>query len=199
MSGTRLLSSALKRVILTAFGETQTGAHQAKQLTYEEMTMVKKKTAVRKPAVTGKRKAATAVRKPKKAAKKPAAPRAAKKAAPAKMEKRSLAQPDESRAFDKGKLDVVTLGGLTFGVAVFQPGWRWSESVKPIVKTESCQAPHLSYHISGCLRVRMDDGSEEEFKAGDLSLLPPGHDAWVVGDEPAVVIDVSGMGNYAKA
>jgi hypothetical protein len=116
----------------------------------------------------------------------------------AKMEKKALSAPDEKRSFDKGQVELVTLGGVTFGRATLQPGWSWSTCVKPIVNTESCQAPHLQYHVSGCLRVRMDDGSEDEFGPGEVSLLPPGHDAWVVGNEPVVVIDISGMVNYAK-
>ena len=116
----------------------------------------------------------------------------------AHMQKKNLAEPDELRVFDKGKLELVSLGGVTFGRATFQPGWRWSTSVKPLVNTRSCEAPHLQYHISGRLRVVMDDGSQEEFGPGDVSLLPPGHDAWVVGEDPVVVMDISGMGNYAK-
>jgi hypothetical protein len=117
----------------------------------------------------------------------------------AKMEKRNLSQPDETRTFDKGKLELVTVGGVTFGRATFQPGWKWSTCVKPVVKTKSCEAPHLNYHISGRLHVLMDDGSEDEFGPGEVSRLPPGHDAWVVGDEPVVLIDISGMGEYAVA
>jgi len=115
-----------------------------------------------------------------------------------KMEKKTLSTPDEKRSFDKGQVELVTLGGVTFGRATLQPGWSWSTCVKPIVGTESCQAPHLQYHISGRLRVRMDDGSEDEFGPGEVSLLPPGHDAWVVGAEPVVVIDITGMATYAK-
>src|SRR6266478_2554850 len=92
---------------------------------------------------------------------------------------------------DKGQVELITLGGVTFGRATLQPGWSWSTCVKPIVNTESCQAPHLQYHVSGRLRVRMDDGSEDEFGPGEVSLLPPGHDAWVIGNEPVVVIDVT--------
>src|SRR5947199_136454 len=105
----------------------------------------------------------------------------------AAMQKKNLARPDETRKFDKGLLDLVTLGGVTFGRGTFQPGWRWSTSVKPLVNTKSCEAPHLQYHISGRLRVLMDDGSEAEFGPGDVSLLPPGHDAWVVGGEALAV------------
>ena len=102
------------------------------------------------------------------------------------------------RSFPKGTLELVTLGNVTFGRATFQPGWKWSESSKAAAKTESCQAPHTNYHVSGRLRVRMDDGAEAEFGPGDVSVLPPGHDAWVVGNEPAVVMDITGMTEYAK-
>lgn len=114
------------------------------------------------------------------------------------MRKRSFANADEVRRFDCGVLEVATLGGVTFGRAILQPGWKWSTSVKPIAGTQSCEAPHLQYHVSGRLHVVMDDGSEDEFGPGDVSLLPPGHDAWVVGDEAVVVIDISGMVDYAK-
>jgi hypothetical protein len=114
------------------------------------------------------------------------------------MERKGLSTPDETRTFDKGQVELVTLAGVTFGRATLQPGWKWSECVKPIAKTESCQAPHLQYHISGRLNVRMDDGTEIEFGPGDVSHIPPGHDAWVVGDEPVVVIDISGMAHYAE-
>jgi hypothetical protein len=115
-----------------------------------------------------------------------------------KMEKKTVSQPDEKRTFEKGQVDLVSLGGVIFGRATLQPGWKWSTCVKPLVKTQSCQAPHLQYQVSGRLRVVMDDGSEQEFGPGDVALIPPGHDAWVVGKEPVVVIDISGMGDYAK-
>lgn len=115
-----------------------------------------------------------------------------------KMEVKSLGSPDETRNFDKGKLELVKIGGAVVGRGVFQPGWRWSTSVKPIVKTKSCEAPHFQYHVSGVLHVVMDDGTERDCKAGDISLLPSGHDAWVVGNEPVVVIDFQGMIDYAK-
>ncbi|MGA2093444.1 MAG: cupin domain-containing protein [Sedimentisphaerales bacterium] len=112
--------------------------------------------------------------------------------------KRSMSKPDEKRTFEKGKLELITLGDVTFGRATFEPGWKWSTCVKPIVKTASCEAPHLQYHVSGRIHVVMDDGTEQEFGPGDISLIPPGHDAWVVGDETVVVIDISGMAEYAK-
>ena len=115
------------------------------------------------------------------------------------MEAKSLNAPEEVRKFDKGKVELVNIGGATIGRAVFEPGWKWSTSVKPVVNTKSCEAPHFQYHVSGTLRVVMDDGTEKELKAGDVSLLPSGHDAWVVGNEPAVVVDFQGMVDYAKA
>jgi hypothetical protein len=115
-----------------------------------------------------------------------------------KIEKRALSDPDETRSFDNGQIELVTLGGVTFGRVTLQPGWKWSTSVKPIVKTDSCQASHLAYHIAGRFRVRMDDGSEEEFGPGDVGVVPPGHDAWVVGNEPVVIIDITGATEHAK-
>ena len=114
------------------------------------------------------------------------------------MTKRNFASPEETRTFEKGRVDVINLGGLTFGRAVFQPGWKWSECVKSIAGTESCQAAHLAYQISGRLHVVMDNGETTEYGPGDLSFIPPGHDAWVVGNEPVVVVDVQGMANYAR-
>lgn len=114
------------------------------------------------------------------------------------MQKKALGAPDETRTFDKGKLELVTLQGVTFGRATLEPGWKWSTCVKPIAGTESCQAAHLQYNVSGRLHVVMDDGSEGEFGPGDVYYLPPGHDAWVVGNEPLVVIDITGMTEYAK-
>ncbi len=114
-------------------------------------------------------------------------------------ELKGLDKPDEVREFPLGRIELVKVGGAMVGRATLQPGWRWSTSVRPIVKTNSCQAAHFQYHVSGVLRVRMDDGTEFDCKAGDVSLLTPGHDAWVVGDEPVVVIDFQGMTDYARA
>ena len=116
----------------------------------------------------------------------------------AKPELKSFGKPDEVRTFPKGKLELINIGGATIGRATFEPGWRWSTSVQPLVKTKSCEAPHFQYQISGTIRIVMDDGTELECKAGDVSLLPVGHDAWVVGDEPVVVVDFQGMADYAK-
>ena len=114
------------------------------------------------------------------------------------IQKRSMSKPDERRTFENGIVELVTLGDVTFGRATFDPGWRWSTCVKPIARTASCEVPHLKYQVSGRIHVVMDDGTEQEFGPGDLSLIPPGHDAWVVGNEPVVVIDITGMAEYAK-
>lgn len=117
----------------------------------------------------------------------------------AKPEVKNLDSPDETRPFvGKGKADVVKLGGVTVGRAVFEPGWKWSEHVKPIAGTESCQSSHTGYLISGRQHVVMDDGTELDLGPGDAFVIPPGHDGWVVGDEPAVALDFSGMEQYAK-
>jgi ethanolamine utilization protein EutQ (cupin superfamily) len=114
------------------------------------------------------------------------------------MQKKSLSRPDDTRSFDKGKVELVTVNDVTFGRATLQPGWKWSTCVKPLVHTQSCEAAHLQYQISGRLHVVMDDGSEQDFGPGDVSYLPPGHDAWVVGNDPVVILDISGMRDYAK-
>jgi hypothetical protein len=116
-----------------------------------------------------------------------------------KADVKSLETPGEVREFPKGRLELITIGGATVGRAVLEPGWRWTTSVQPIAKTASCEAPHFQYHVAGVMHVRMDDGTEFDCKPGDVSLLPSGHDAWVVGDEPVVVVDFQGMIDYAKA
>lgn len=115
-----------------------------------------------------------------------------------KAELASFKRPDEVRTFPKGKLELVKIGGATIGRAVFEPGWKWSTSVQPLAKTKSCEASHFQYHVSGTLKVVMDDGTQLDCKAGDVSLLPQGHDAWVVGNEPAVIVDFQGMVDFAK-
>ena len=116
----------------------------------------------------------------------------------ATMGSKSFNTPDEVRTFTKGKVELVKLGEATIGRATFEPGWRWSTCVKSLANTNSCEAAHFGYQISGTLRIRMDDGTELECKAGDVALVPPGHDAWVVGTEPVVIVDFQGMPNYAK-
>ena len=107
----------------------------------------------------------------------------------AKMVKKSFDAPEEIRSFDKSKIEVVDLGDVKAMRVTNQPGWRWSECVKPIVGTDSCQVGHLIHVISGRIVVRMDDGSEAEFGPGDVGSIPPGHDAWIIGNEPFISID----------
>ncbi len=116
-----------------------------------------------------------------------------------KAELKHFNKPDEVREFPRGRLELINIGGATVGRAVFDPGWRWATSVQPLANTKSCEAPHFQYHVSGVLMVKMDDGTELECHPGDVSLLPSGHDAWVIGDEPAVVVDFQGMVDYASA
>jgi hypothetical protein len=113
-------------------------------------------------------------------------------------EQASFEKPDEVREFPKGRVEIVNIGGAAVGRATFKPGWRWATSVQPLAKTKSCEAAHFQYHVAGVLRVKMDDGTELDCRAGDVSLLPAGHDAWVVGNEDVVVVDFQGMVDYAK-
>ncbi len=102
---------------------------------------------------------------------------------------KNLESPDETRSFEHGELALVDLGGTTFARAVFRPGWRWSKDLKPLAGTDSCQVAHQAVVVSGRLRVKMDSGEETELAAGDAHVVGPGHDAWVVGDEPCVILD----------
>jgi ethanolamine utilization protein EutQ (cupin superfamily) len=113
-------------------------------------------------------------------------------------QRKSLNQPDETRNFPKGKVDVVSVRDVTVGRGTFEPGWKWSECVKPIAGTDLCEAPHLGYFVSGRMKAVMDDGQELEFGPGDVMWLPPGHDAWILGDEPCVIVDFGGYESYAK-
>ena len=112
--------------------------------------------------------------------------------------KKALSTPDETRNFPNGKLDILNVGDFVFGKATFEPGWKWSESVKPLAGTTSCMVHHQGYVVSGHMHIKMDDGSETEVGPGDAFVIPPGHDAWTVGDEPCVMYDFSGASNYAK-
>ncbi len=114
-------------------------------------------------------------------------------------EHKTFVQPDETREFPNGKAEILSIGDAEIGRLTFQPGWRWSNDVKPIAGTNSCEAPHFQYHVSGHLAIRMDDSTEITAGPGDLTSLPSGHDAWVVGDEPVVVVDFYGASNYAKS
>ena len=117
----------------------------------------------------------------------------------ASLEVKNFGSPDETRPFvSKGKIELVKLGSVVAGRGVFEPGWKWSEHVKPIAGTPSCQASHTGYVISGRMRIVMNDGAAREIGPGDAFVCAPGHDAWVLGNEPCVMLDFSGMEQYAK-
>lgn len=113
-------------------------------------------------------------------------------------EQKSFEQPDETRSFDNGDLRLVKIGGAEIGMLTLRPGWRWSEHVKPVAGTDLCEAPHFQYHVRGTLHIVMADGTEFDAGPGDVTALPQGHDAWVTGDEPVVVVDWWGASNYAR-
>jgi len=115
------------------------------------------------------------------------------------MQTKSLKAPDEIRTLPKTNIEVISFGDLSLMKLTFQPGWRLSEHVKPTAGTDSCEVPHFNYGISGRLHVRMDDGTESEIGPGDAQILSPGHDAWVVGDEPYVGLDFQGGHLYGKS
>jgi hypothetical protein len=113
-------------------------------------------------------------------------------------ETRNIDNPHETRPFRaNGHMDVITLSGFTLGRGIFEPGWRWSDDVKPIAGTDSCQTRHTGICLSGRMTVRFDDGAQLEIAPGDVVVLEPGHDAWTVGDEPCVLLD-TGVAAYAK-
>lgn len=115
-----------------------------------------------------------------------------------KTEHKKFGTPDEVREFPNGRAEILKVGDADIGRLILQPGWRWSADVKPIAQTPSCHAPHFQYHVQGRLGIRMDDGTEFVAEAGDVTSLPQGHDAWVVGNEPVVVVDWFGASSYAK-
>ena len=115
-----------------------------------------------------------------------------------KLVRKSLNAPEEVRTFEKGKLELVSIDGAAIGRATFEPGWKWSTCVAPVAKTSSCQAAHFGYQVSGVMVTRMDDGTETTSRPGDVLVIPPGHDAWVEGNQNVVVIDWTGMSAYAK-
>ena len=115
-----------------------------------------------------------------------------------RLEVKSHGSPDEVRSPEKTRVEVVRLEGFTIGRFNFEPGWRWSQCIKPVVKTDSCQVSHVGYAISGRLTVRMKDGTQKTIVAGDSYTIPPGHDAWVEGNERFVGLEVMSAEQYAK-
>ena len=112
---------------------------------------------------------------------------------------RSFSRPDEVKTFEKGRVELLRFGETVVGRATLQPGWRWSLHVKPTVGTEWCEATHFGYLISGRLHVKMADGKEFEIGPGEVAYIPPEHEAWVVGKEPAVLVDWQGFASLSKA
>jgi class 3 adenylate cyclase len=115
-----------------------------------------------------------------------------------RLQRRRFNEPSDVRTFPHGRVEVVELDDTVVGRMVYEPGWRWSTDVRPIAGTDSCQYHHLGVTTSGRLRVQMPDGTELEIGPGEVFEIPPGHDAWVVGDEPWVSIDFEAMRTYGK-
>ena len=115
-----------------------------------------------------------------------------------KFESKSHRSPDEVRTPEKTRVEIIRLEGFTFGRFTFEPGWRWSESIKPVVKTDSCQLSHVGYAVSGRMVVRLKDGTQKTISSGESFTIPPGHDAWVEGNERFVGIEVMSAEQYAK-
>lgn len=116
----------------------------------------------------------------------------------AKVEWKDFSKADEVRKFGHGRVELLNINDGTVGRLVLEPGWRWSVDVKPIAGTDWCEAPHFQYQVSGTIHVRMKDGTEFDLGPGSVSHLPAGHDAWVVGNEPVVLVDWFGATHYAK-
>lgn len=109
------------------------------------------------------------------------------------VEQKSFDAPDESHSFSKGRADTVKIGAHSITRAVFEPGWKWSESLGEAAATARCEKPHFAYIVSGRAVNTWEDGTRIEFGPGDILLIPPGHEAWVVGDEPLVFLDLQGL------
>jgi hypothetical protein len=115
-----------------------------------------------------------------------------------KFEVKPHATPDEVRTPDKSRVEIVRLEGYTLGRFNLEPGWRWSECIKPVVKTSSCELSHVGHAVSGKITVQLKDGTKKTIKAGDSYTIPPGHDAWVEGSERFVGIEIMSAEQYAK-
>jgi hypothetical protein len=114
------------------------------------------------------------------------------------IEARDFSSPEEIRTPEKTRIELVSLGGGQIGRYTFQPGWRWSECIKPVAKTDSCQVEHIGFCLSGSLHVEHEDGTEVEVVPGKVYRIAPGHDAWNAGSEPAVMVEFQGAANFAK-
>jgi hypothetical protein len=116
----------------------------------------------------------------------------------ATLERKNVDAPDETRTFPHGTLKIVRMGDVSLAWGEFQPGWHWAEHIKPLVGTESCQVHHVGHLLSGRIGIRMDDGTEIELGPGDVYDIPPGHDGWVIGDKPAVGLEIAAAEEFAK-
>ena len=117
----------------------------------------------------------------------------------ATAETKNFSSPDETREFrGKGRAQFLTVNGRPVSKGTFEPGWKWSQDIKPIAGTDSCQVSHLGYCMSGRMRIYMDDGSTQDIGPGDAVAIPPGHDAEVLGDEACVMLDFGEVSEYAK-
>jgi quercetin dioxygenase-like cupin family protein len=114
------------------------------------------------------------------------------------IEHKDFNAPEETRPFPHGRLDLITVGDSQIGRLTLEPGWRWSEHVKPTAGTQWCEAPHFQYHVAGTMRIATSDGREFDANPGAVTSLPAGHDAWVVGDDSVVVVDWFGASDYAR-
>ena len=115
-----------------------------------------------------------------------------------RIQAKSFDTPDETRTFEKGKVDLINFGGATVGRATFEPGWRWSQSLKSVMGTDLCEASHLGYILQGAITAKMEDGTEQTFRAGQAFSVAPRQDAWVQGSDRFVCLDFQGMSEYAK-
>ena len=109
----------------------------------------------------------------------------------------NLSDPAETRSFEKGRFEIYRVGPMTIGRATYEPGWRWSEHVGAAAGVSSCMVEHVGFVVSGRAAVKMDDGEERVMEPGDFFYVPPGHDSWVVGNEPYISLHVMGSENYA--
>jgi mannose-6-phosphate isomerase-like protein (cupin superfamily) len=114
------------------------------------------------------------------------------------VETRNFDSPDETRTPEKTRVELLNMAGGQIGRYIFQPGWRWSECIKPVAKTDSCQVEHIGYVVAGRLHVKHDDGTEADLTSGNVYRIAPGHDAWNPGNEPAVFVEFQGAAGYAK-
>jgi quercetin dioxygenase-like cupin family protein len=115
-----------------------------------------------------------------------------------KPELKNFGAPDEVKPFPGGKMELIKVGGAMVARFTFNPGWKWSTLIQPLIKTKSHEEAHFAYQLSGRMMIKMDDGTEMECLAGDVYVIPKGHDGWVIGDEPVVMLDFQGIIDHAQ-